>query len=75
MTHKESDLGLIGYSEMIDAFDEKKSAKKQFQFTEDKPFENADCAPVNGVANAIKRFKKTHPHLIFGESTAQNLIG
>ena len=61
MTHEESGLGVIEYSEVVAALNEKK------------PFEIGKYAAVNGATNAVKQFKKAHPHLTFGESTASKL--
>ena len=65
--------GVIKYSEEVAALNEKKCAKKQVQFTEEERFEIGKFSTVNGVANAVKRFRKTYPHLNFGESTARKL--
>ena len=65
--------GVIKYSEEVAASNEKKCAKKQVQFTEEERFEIGKFSTVNGVANAVKRFRKTYPHLNFGESTARKL--
>ena len=73
VTHDESDLGVIEYSEVVSALNEKKPSKKRVQFTEEERFEIGKYAAVNGVTNAVKQLKKTHPHLTFDESTARIL--
>ena len=70
VTHEESGLDVIEYSEVVPALNEKKPSKKRVQFTEEELFEIGKYAAVNGTTNAVKQFKKTHPHLTFGESTA-----
>ena len=68
--HEESGLDVIEYSEVVPALNEKKPSKKRVQFTEKERFEIGKYAAVNGTTNAVKQFKKSHPHLTFGESTA-----
>ena len=68
--HEESGLDVIEYSEVVPALNEKKPSKKRVQFTEKERFEIGKYASVNGATNAVKQFKKSHPHLTFGESTA-----
>ena len=73
VTHDESDLGVIEYSEVVSALNEKKPSKKRVQFTEEERFEIGNYAAVTGVTNAVKQFKRIHPHQTFGESTSQKL--
>ena len=65
--HEGSGLGMMEYSRVVAASKEKNYLKKRVQSTEEKPFETGKDA---GATNAAKQFKKTHPHLTFGESTA-----
>ena len=73
VTYKESGLGVIEYSEVVAALNEKKPSRKRLQFTGEERFEIGKYAAVNGVTNAVKQLKKPHPHLTFDESTARIL--
>ena len=73
VTYKESGLGVIKYSEMVAALNEKKPSRKRVQFTREERFEIGKNAAVNGVTKAVKQLKKIHPHLTFDESTARIL--
>ena len=61
---------MMEYSRVVAASKEKNYLKKRVQSTEEKPFGTGKDA---GATNAAKQFKKTHPHLTFGESTAWKL--
>ena len=58
MTHEESGLSVIEYSEVVAALNEKNLSKKRVQFTENERFEIGKYAAVNGAKNAVKQFKK-----------------
>ena len=73
VTHDESDLGVIEYSEVVSALNEKKPSEKQVQSTKEERFEIGKYAAVTGAANAVKQFKRIHPHQTFGESTFRKL--
>ena len=73
VTYKESGLGVIEYSEVVAALNEKKPSRKRVQFTREERFEIGKNAAVNGVTKAVKQLKKIHPHLTFDESTARIL--
>ena len=73
VTHKESGLGVIEYSEVVAALNEKKPSKKRVQFTEEQRFEIGKYAAVNRATNAVKQFKNTDSRLTFSESTARKL--
>ena len=73
VTHEESGLGMIEHSEVVAALNEKKPSKKRVQFTEEERFEIGKYAAVNETTNAVRKFKKAHPHLFFSESTARKL--
>ena len=73
VTHEESGLDVVEYSEVVAALNEKMSLKKRVQFTEEERFEIGKYAAVNWTTNAVKQFKKIHPHLTFGEGTARKL--
>ena len=71
MTREESGLGLMEYSAIEAAYQEKKPAKKRVKFTEEERFQIGKYAAVHGATKAVKHFKKTHSH--FGKSTARKL--
>ena len=56
---------MIEYSEVVATLNEKKPSKKRVQITKEKRFGMGKYTTVNGATNAVKRFKKTHPHLTF----------
>ena len=58
MTHEESGLSVIEYSEVVAALNEKNLSKKRVQFTENERFEIGKYAAVNEAKNAVKQFKK-----------------
>ena len=64
---------MIEYSEVVATLNEKKPSKKRVQITKEKRFGMGKYTTVNGATNAVKRFKKTHPHLTFAESTTRKL--
>ena len=73
VTHEESGLGMIEHSEVVAALNEKKPSKKRVQFTEEERFKIGKYAAVNETTNAVRKFKKTHPHLFFNESRTRKL--
>ena len=73
LTQDESCLGLMEYSVVKDAYQEKKLWKKRVKFTEKERFEIGKYAAIHGATKSVKQFKKTHKHLNFGESTARKL--
>ena len=69
----ESTLGQLDYTAVISGLQKNRSKKIYSKFTEDERFLIGKYAAINGASAAVRKFKTSHPHLKFGESTARSL--
>ena len=51
----------------------KKSKRVNIKFTEKERFLIGKYTAINGLGSAVRKFRKSHPHLKFGESQARAL--
>ena len=66
VTYQESGLGVIEYSEVVAALNEKKAFNETSAVYSGRTF-------WNWKVRTVKQFKKTHAHPTFGDSTARKL--
>ena len=73
-SQEETSLGVLDYNAVRDAMEKQSKTKKRknCSFTDEERFKIGEYTSVHGPAAAVKKFKKTHPHLKFGESMARS---
>ena len=71
-TREESSLGVIEYDSLKGTL-EKKSKRVNTKFTEKERFLIGKYTTINGPGAAVRKFRKSHTHLKFGESQARAL--
>ena len=72
---EETELGKMEYDTVVTSIREKtkKQKRKNSRFTDSDRYPIGKYAAIYGATAAVKKFKKSHPHLKFGESTARSL--
>ena len=73
-SEEETSLGVLDYNAVRDAMEKQSKTKKQknCSFIDEERFKIVEYTSVHGPAAVVKKFKKTHLHLKFGESTARS---
>ena len=71
-TREESSLWVIEYDSLKETL-EKKSKRVNIKFTEKERFLIGKYTTINGPGAAVRKFRKSHTHLKFGESQARAL--
>ena len=71
----ETELGKMEYDTVVTSIREqtKKQKRKNSRLTDSERYLIAKYAAIHGATAAVKKFKKSHPHLKFGESTVRSL--
>ena len=74
-TTEESNVGEVTNSTNHSKIQESKWKRKNTSFTLAERFEIGEYKAVYGPTAAVRKFKRTHPYLSFGESTARTFRG
>ena len=71
----ETSLGVLGYNAVRTSLQKEtlKKKRKNSWFSDEERYQIGKYASIYGPTAAVKKFKKSHPHLKFGESTARSL--
>ena len=74
-SQEQTSLGVLDHTAVCRSLEKvsKKNKRKNTTFSDEERYLIGQYASVHGPTAAVKKFKKTHPHLNFGESTARNL--
>ena len=70
---EECALGELDYATVKTFLQQPKKKRVNSKFTENERYLIGKYTAINGPSAAVKKFKKSHSHLKFGESTARNL--
>ena len=66
-TEQESSLGLLEYQAVV------KKKRENIKLTDKERYDIGKYSSIRGATAAVRKFKKSHPHLKLGESTAISL--
>ena len=71
----ETSLGVLDYNAVRTSLqkDTLKKKRKNSWFSDEERYQIGKYASLYGPTAAVKKFKKSHPHLKLGESTARSL--
>ena len=71
----ETSLGVLDYNAVRTSLQKEtlKKKRKNSWFSDEERYQIGKYASIYGPTAAVKKFKKSHPHLKFGESTARSL--
>ena len=72
-SREETELGEMDYDVIKKAIEEPRKKRSNSKYTELERYLIGKYAAVNGAAAAVRKFKKSHPHLKLGESMARHL--
>ena len=73
-SREETSLGVVDHDAVrssLEALTKKKSEKNN-TFSDEERYQIGQYASVHGPTAAVEKFKKTHPHLKFGETIARS---
>ena len=73
-TEQESSLGLLEYQAVVSSVqDITKKKRENIKLTDKERYDIGKYSSIHGATAAVRKFKKSHPHLKLGESTARSL--
>ena len=73
-TEQESSLGLLGYQAVVSSVqDITKKKRENIKVTDKECYDIGKYSYIHGATASVRKFKKSHPHLKLGESTARSL--
>ena len=73
-TEQESSLGIIEYQAVVSSVkNSMKKKRENVKLTDKERYDIGKYSSINGATAAVRKFKKSHPHLKLGESTARSL--
>ena len=75
-TSEENNLGAVTNAEIHSEIllqESRRKNKKNAKFTPDERFKIGEYTAIHGPVAAIRKFKRTHPHITLCESTTRNL--
>ena len=72
-THEELGLGILDYTAVTTAIQNSSKKGRNCRFTDNERYDIGRYATIHGQRAGVEKFKKSHPHLEFGESTARSL--
>ena len=70
---EETEFGEIDYTAIKTAVQEPKKKRSNSKYNENERCLIGKYAAINGTAAAVKKFKRSHPHLKLGESMVRHL--
>ena len=65
-TEQESSFGLLEYQAVVSSF-------SSFKLTDKERYDIGKYSSIHSATAGVRKFKKSHPHLKLGESTARSL--
>lgn len=73
-TQEETSLGQMEYDAVVSTVQRNVKKKRQnCKFTDEERYLIGKYTSIHGPTAAVRKFKRSHPHLKFGESTARSL--
>ena len=73
-SQEKTSLGVLDHDAVYSSLEAstKKKKRKNSTFSHEEHYQIGQYASVHGPNAAVKTFRRTHPHLKFGESTARS---